>query len=173
MVASASPRHDPGRRALLRGRVRAERPLRPPWALDEAAFVEACTGCSACVSACPESVLSLAAGRLPVFDPALGECTFCNRCADACADAAFGPVAGRPWALRALVGDHCLARNGVVCSSCRDACGEAAIRFPLTTAIPAPWVAADRCTGCGACVTGCPSGAIALQTFPDEEVMDV
>lgn len=173
MAASARPHHDPGRRALLRGRVQAERPLRPPWARDESAFVDACTGCGACVAACPERVLTLGAGRLPVFDPGLGECTFCTRCAAACDAPAFAALAARPWTLRALVADPCLARQGVVCSGCRDACGEAAIRFPLTRAIPVPHVADDRCTGCGACVAGCPSGAIHLQATSGREARDV
>lgn len=173
MVAAATCRHDPRRRALLRGRVRAEPALRPPWALEESGFVDACIGCQACVEACPEAVLSPGAGQLPVFDPARGECTFCARCVDACRDSAFRPAAERPWTLQAHIADRCLTHAGIVCASCRDACGEAAIRFPVTSAVPAPVVAADRCTGCGACVAGCPAGAITLQSAPLEAFADV
>jgi|SRR5690606_21014130 len=153
---------DLGRRALLRGRLHAPPPLRPPWALDESRFVDACTGCGDCVAACPEQVLVPAGGRLPEFDPARGECTFCGDCATACTRSAFGPVTGLSWTLRAQVGETCLAARGIVCSSCRDACGEAAIMFPPTRTVPVPHVAADRCTGCGACVAGCPTAAITL-----------
>jgi ferredoxin len=48
---------DPGRRFFLRGGVKPPpTPVsvpRPPWALPEAAFVQACTRCDACVAACP------------------------------------------------------------------------------------------------------------------------
>ena len=169
-AASATGRRlpDPGRRALLRGRLHAPPPLRPPWALDESSFADACTGCGDCVAACPEGVLRRGGGRLPEFDPALGECTFCGDCAAACAAPAFNAVAGRPWTVRAQLGEACLTTRGIVCSSCRDACGEAAITFPPARAVPAPHIDADRCTGCGACVAGCPGAAITLAQAPRE-----
>lgn len=164
MPATLPDRSRSSRRALLRGRLRAEPVLRPPWALEEAAFTDACTGCGDCVRACPEQVLVQGAGGLPVFDPTLGECSFCTDCASACRVGVFGPVDQAPWTLHAVVGSACLAANGVVCSSCRDACGVAAIRFAPARTVPIPEVLADRCTGCGACVAGCPTGAISLAT---------
>ncbi|KLJ00142.1 ferredoxin-type protein NapF [Luteimonas sp. FCS-9] len=168
MVAAATRPPDPRRRALLRGRLHAPAVLRPPWSLDESAFADACTACGACVAACPERVLVLGEGRLPVFDPGQGECTFCTDCVSACEAGAFRPVAGPAWTLQATVADDCLTLHGIVCSSCRDACGESAIRFPVTSRVPAPVVAADRCTGCGACVAGCPAAAISLRPAHEE-----
>lgn len=154
---------DPSRRALLFGRAAAVPPLRPPWALHESAFLDACTACGACVDRCPERVLVRGAGGRPVFEPRLGECTFCGECAAACAPRALDRSA-RPdaWSLRATAGDGCLPRHGVVCSSCRDACPERAIAFPMTSRVPAPTIHADRCTGCGACVGVCPANALSL-----------
>lgn len=136
--------------------------LRPPWALDESRFVEACSGCGDCVAACPQQVLVRGAGGLPAFDPRLGECTFCGDCAAACGEAAFGPRDAPAWTLQASLGDACLAANGIVCSSCRDACGEAAIAFPPQRGVPVPQLRDARCSGCGACVPACPAGAISL-----------
>lgn len=161
---------DRSRRALLRGRLRPASVLRPPWALDAARFAAACTGCGACVEACPQAVLARADGGLPEFVPARGECTFCGDCAAACPEGAFAPVHEAPWSLRATVGEGCLAVRGIVCMSCRDACGDAAIRFPPTHAVPRPRVDADRCTGCGACVGACPAGAISLAAAAALEV---
>ena len=157
---------DLSRRALLRGRVHVEPTLRPPWALDEPAFLQACTRCRACIDACPEHVLSLGDGGFPAFEPIRGECTFCGRCATACEPGALQCQAGvTPWQIAALVSDgDCLAQRGVICLSCQDACGERAISFPLTAGrVATPKIDTDRCTGCGACVSTCPTTAISLK----------
>ncbi len=160
---------DPTRRALLFGRAAAAPPLRPPWALEESDFLDACTACGACVERCPEHVLVAGPHRTPVFDPHLGECTFCGDCAAACTPRALDrtrvPTA---WQAVAVAGEACLTRHGVVCSSCRDACPERAIAFPLisrsqASRVPAPSIDADRCTGCGACVGVCPADALSIQ----------
>ncbi len=157
--------HDPSRRSLLLGRTRAETPLRPPWALDETAFVDTCTGCNECVRRCPERVLVRGAGGYPVFDPGQGECTFCGDCADACDARALDRASAKaPWTLRAQVADTCLTHHGVVCASCRDACPEHAIAFRPAVPVASPSIDSDRCTGCGACVSACPVSAIALHS---------
>ena len=68
------------RAQFLRGNWRGHKPeIRPPWALQEDLFVEACDGCGACVDDCPQHILHLARG-LPQVDFLQGECTFCGDC---------------------------------------------------------------------------------------------
>ena len=158
------------RRAFLRGAPpAAPPPLRPPWALDEPAFLSACTTCGDCVAACPEAVLVAAADGRPVFDPGQGECTFCEACVTACEPHALDLSRVAPaWRLKAAIASTCLALNGVTCLSCRDACGETAIRFRPALGGARPELDPERCTGCGACVSPCPVSAIALAAPLDE-----
>ena len=100
---------------------------------------------------------------MPSVDFRQGECTFCHACAAACPEPIFAGREQRPWELHAHIGETCLAHRGVVCQSCRDACPSGAIRFTLMLrAAPRPTVEADICTGCGACVAGCPAQAITV-----------
>jgi ferredoxin-type protein NapF len=64
---------------------------------------------------------------------------------------------------KAAIGTACVAYNNVVCRSCGDACGDAAIRFsPRVMGAALPEVIAERCTGCGECVSVCPASAISV-----------
>lgn len=64
----------------------------------------------------------------------------------------------------ATIGPDCMAyAQNAVCRSCGDACDAAALRFsPRLGGAALPVVLAERCTGCGDCLSVCPSGAISL-----------
>lgn len=62
---------------------------------------------------------------------------------------------------RAAIRPVCLANIAVHCQACGDACGTQAILFRRRLGgPPLPDLVADRCTGCGDCVTVCPVAAI-------------
>lgn len=70
---------------------------------------------------------------------------------------------GKPAALLAQVGPSCLAEQRVECRLCSEGCDAGAIRFlPRPGRVATPVIDPSRCTGCGDCVTLCPSGALRL-----------
>jgi len=150
------------RRKLFREIAGRSAPLRPPRALPEARLAAVCDGCGDCIGACPSSILVPGRGALPAVDFSRGGCTFCGRCADACTRGAFVP--GRAaWPLKARVSDACLEQRGIACRVCETACDTAALRFrPAPGGRAQVLVAADRCTGCGACIAICPTAAISV-----------
>lgn len=150
------------RRAFLRGHARPQTtPLRPPWALAELQYFDACTRCGDCLAACPEQILVAGDGGFPEIDFSRGGCSFCGKCEATCAAGALFRDAS-PWSIFARVDDACLARRGVHCQSCRDACEPEAVRFEYRHSVPVPHVDLDACSGCGACVAVCPADAISM-----------
>ena len=160
------------RRSFLRGRIRSVAPAqRPPWALDEAAFIERCTRCDACIRACPTDILVPAEGGYPSVDFSRGECTFCGECVSRCEPAALrrDSVADEAWPIRARIGESCLAANGVECRVCGENCPTNAIRFTLRVGGAAlPALSLESCNGCGACFAPCPVRAIAVKAGETE-----
>lgn len=137
--------------------------VRPPHAVDEQRFAQACEDCSACSDACPEAIIVPDADGRPTLDFTLGACTFCSACTEACPTGALDSQAARPWTWAAEIAASCLSFNGVTCRSCADACEAGAIRFRLQTGgRDVPLLDADACTGCGGCKSVCPVDAIAL-----------
>ena len=150
------------RRRFLRGALGGRRsPVRPAYALAEAAFVERCDRCGDCVRACAERIIRLGDGGFPEIDFALGGCTLCGDCVSACRGRAL--VGHRPFPLWVQIGGGCLAYQGVVCRACGEACDTGAIRFRLRVGGAAePRIDPPACTGCGGCVSRCPAQAVSL-----------
>jgi len=157
---------DASRRGFFRGRPRKSSEIRPPWALAEPEFIERCTRCSNCVSACPEQIIVSGDGDFPTIDFARGECTFCGDCVSACKPLALVRREGQaPWTYKATIAPACLPYKGVECRVCGDFCDVRAIRFPPRLGgSPVPELDLEACTGCGACVAPCPVIAISVRS---------
>ena len=155
------------RRQFLRGDVSGRSaPLRPPWALAEAAFVARCDGCAACIEACPGQILKQDSAGYPRVDFGRGECDFCGACVDTCSPRALSRGYGeRPWSLTAFVDrGACLAGHQVACRRCADPCADGALRIrPRVGGFSVPEIDVGRCSGCGACFPVCPVQAISLR----------
>jgi len=156
---------DMQRRNLIRGNFFSHADdIRLPWLKSVALFYENCTQCYECIHACPESIVKKADGAYPGIDFKSGECTFCGECAQACPQALFEAHKNNiPWTIVANVTPLCLALHQISCRSCQDSCAYGAIKFELAPAtIPHPEINDQLCTGCGACVSPCPSFAIEM-----------
>lgn len=155
---------EPSRRALLKGRLEYPSVLRPPWARDEPQFLENCSQCGDCFQACETEIIVRDAAGFPQVDFRLGECTFCRACAEACEEDAFrDPERDHPWRHVAVIGPACLGPQGVYCRSCGESCEAGAIHFSFNAQrVPEPTVDSEACNGCGACVSVCPTQAVAI-----------
>lgn len=136
--------------------------MRPPGATEPISFIELCTRCDACLDACPTDVIYRGDGGFPELSFHLDACEGCGECQKACQTGALLPgltswPAGK-WRLE----EQCLPRQGVACQSCADACDQQAIAFVLDRTLPIPSLTEDLCTSCGACVSVCPTNAIAI-----------
>lgn len=164
---------DVSRRSFLRGHflksLQSEKVLqqghnaiRPPWA-DLANFLENCTGCQQCISACEMQILVKGAGGYPEvdFQQGRGECSFCQACVKACDAPVFRPTTEQPWAHKVTIEAACLAFNGVECRRCEESCEPRAIRFTREIGgVAKPTLDLARCNGCGACISSCPIAII-------------
>lgn len=158
------------RRNFLRGSFRErDDAVRPPGAL-ERGFAAACTGCGDCAGACSEGIIRSGERGAPRLDFSLGACTFCGECAQACPTDALDleRLAAWPWIVAAT--PACLSAQGIYCRSCEDACDASAIRFRLAPGGRAdPVVRESDCTGCGACISVCPAGALSIERATETE----
>ena len=168
---------DAGRRAFLRGalltragrrtEVQRQQPLGPPppWHRGQA-LLDACQGCAQpCVGACGPGIIRLHPANhtlagTPYLDFAAGGCTFCRACLEACPLDLGDPGTALPDIGKArLDRGVCIAWNDVICTACQQRCDYQAIR---TVHQRRTEVSAERCNGCGMCVSVCPVGALGI-----------
>lgn len=137
-------------------------PLHPPWSSAAASFLALCNGCGDCAKACGSGIIRINEDGFPVVDFSQNACTFCGDCARSCPTGALQfNQEQEPWHVRARIEASCLLGSRVLCRSCGDRCEHGAIRFPLAEG-QLPTIAAEQCTGCGACASVCPVNAISF-----------
>jgi len=165
--------------------------LRPPGALDEVAFLTACTRCDKCLPACPEqAILKAGPGAglslgTPYVHPRSRPCILCPElpCIPACPEGALvwpgtegtdgrravrmGTAKIKPALCLTYPGE---GREVQDCRICVDRCpfpGEA-IRLgePNPEGPAHPEVDPGHCTGCGLCVFACPTDDPAIVVEP-------
>jgi ferredoxin-type protein NapF len=165
------------RRSLLKANFKPYRQaIRLPWVRDELEFVDSCSRCGDCITACPEKIIVKGDGGFPELNFTRGECIFCTDCVQSCNEDLFTPLDDNPWSLKAVVVEECLSYKNVVCVICKEQCETEAISFiPRAGSVSPPVLALEECTGCGACVKPCPGQAIKLsyQFNENEQSQDV
>lgn len=162
--------------------------LRPPGALDEAAFSRACVRCGQCVQACPYDTLKLAtlasglSAGTPYFVARDIPCEMCEDipCARACPSGALnadiGLIDDAQMGLAVLL-DHenCLNYQGLRCDVCYRVCPsiDKAITLELERNLRTgkharflPTVHSNACTGCGKCEQACVLEQAAIKVLP-------
>lgn len=157
---------DTNRRQFLRGDLHGERvEILPPWAAGPEKYYELCSRCGDCISDCPQSILQPDRQRFPRVNFTQGECTFCGACADRCTTGALNSKNSTPWHYHASIEDSCLARSGVICSCCAEQCESQAVQMQRVAGGAAyPVIQTSQCSGCGACVSVCPTQAVVIKT---------
>ncbi len=150
------------------------RRLRPPGALAEAAFLEACSRCDDCIAACPAQCLvrvpeGYSDAGTPVLLPPLRACVLCTGldCTHACTTGALRPLHEAAEVRIGLAVVHrrdCSAWEGSDCQVCHDVCPTLPKAILLDGGRPR--VEAADCTGCGLCEMRCPEQPRAILVLP-------
>lgn len=148
--------------------------LRPPGALAEVEFLEACTRCGDCIEACEPGAIRTAPPRLrsaaetPIIDPTLAPCLLCEDlpCISACEPGALRAEAPSSLGTAHVQAFDCLNRLGTTCSVCVERCP---VPGAMSWAGGVPTVDASLCTGCGQCHYACPAPSNAIAIHPNAE----
>ena len=145
--------------------------LRPPGAISERQFLQACSHCDECIHACPKDAILRAPKKMgflvfntPYIDPMRNPCVMCTDlpCISACPDKALLPVqelsdVNMGYAI--LDKNKCQAYGDTFCQQC-------VIDCPVPGAIhqvnDRPIIDKNICTGCGVCMRSCSTVNIPL-----------
>jgi ferredoxin-type protein NapF len=166
---------DSRRRFFLRGQLgeaaapQAGAAQRPPWALQEARFIEQCDRCRACVEACPQKVLKIGDGGFPEINFSRNGCDFCGACERACAPRALDRAAAEARldrAAEAPLDRAAEARPDSAAAQNRPAATLARAAWPGWQAHIAPNCLALNQIECRVCADACDARAIRFRPAP-------
>lgn len=161
-----------------RAKIKKTKPfVRPPGALAEELFLDACTRCDDCVKACPEWVIRKAGPEFgkrqegtPLLLPSENPCVFCTGlpCIAACTTGALLPLAPNAFlriGLAVVDEKACYMGQGQPCDYCVKACPTRPKAISLGARGAPAVVDSSACTGCGECAQICPANAITIEAL--------
>lgn len=160
------------RKPLLRADGESYIAVRPPYGQNESLFQKMCPACEskACVSSCEEQIIVICADGTPTLNFTKNGCTFCEECAKACEknetvilSLSHTHTAKKIYATFRISTEECIAHHKVICFACKEPCIDDAILF---NGMFNPVIDMDRCTGCGFCISRCPTQAISCFAIP-------
>lgn len=130
--------------------------LRPPGAIEEAAFLERCTKCSDCIEVCPPGAILVTADGTPGIFADETPCVLCEDfpCIAACATDALmpvGQVSDVRMGVAAIRQRLCTAGQG--CHACVSKCPTNALDMDFESLRLV--VSSGECVGCGMCESVC------------------
>ncbi|RMH59502.1 MAG: 4Fe-4S dicluster domain-containing protein [Candidatus Hydrogenedentota bacterium] len=155
--------------------------LRPPGALSEKDFLEACVRCFRCAEACPNDCIrfhGLGKGLRKAFTPFIEArergCILCGECAKACPSGALVPFQATRdgWLASVKMGtarvnkSMCYSYNGRTCGVCYRACPLAGQAMTIGV-FETPIVHPEACVGCGLCEQSCVHVPQAIRVIPE------
>jgi len=146
-------------------------PVSPPGSHSIERFNKICTGCSLCVSACPNKVLQpafLEYGLIGVMQPHMayhkGLCEFeCILCSEVCPTGAIVPITMEQKHLLQIGQVQFEKKNCIVetektdCGACSEHCPTKAVHMVPYGKLFIPEIDQKICVGCGACEYACPT----------------
>lgn len=150
----------------------------PPGSRNVERFLDRCTGCGLCITACPTHVLQpsrtqhgLRGVMKPYMDFTQGFCNFdCNICSTVCPEGAILPIAlaekkQTQIALADFDRSYCIVQqNHTECGACTEHCPTKAL---YTKEEQFPACDSAKCYACHACVETCPQKAISIAEAED------
>ena len=148
------------------------RVITPPGAISTERFLDICTACHLCISACPTRVLKPAfleyglEGLLkPHLDYSNAHCSYdCTACGDACPVNAITDLTLQQKHATRIGTAHLVAEKCRICMQCVKRCPTEAITSERKEGYyTIPVVNAERCIGCGICEAVCPTDAQAIK----------
>ena len=151
--------------------------LRPPGAVAESLFLERCTKCSDCVTACPPGAIKVhPVDSTPILFADQAPCLLCEElpCIAACGVDALLAVDGISHVRMGIARvSHRLCTAGQGCHGCVSKCPTEALsmdveRFELT-------VSEEACVGCGMCEMVCKTvnDHVAIRVVPARQLARV